>query len=404
MLLGAEGASGSQRALTYIVEGARFELLDADIRALGDSDDAKMRKLSWVSVDKNSGIWVSSVPTRHLRAGPAEFKEIVAAYLGLPSPVASSLEGQGIWSRSGTRRGTCDRWGLKLCSLPLDGRFTKAHDRVKFAIARSLKDLGVSHLTEVHGLFTPLIPPGAQSRAALFMRRSVSGNGKQGLVPDFKVDLESLTDGAAATSKLAELKMLHCGRTGSARIGGTTYWTNGGSRCVFGGRNVAVNARAARLQFERENDARRIDMTFCGTPRGTVGPVLQRLRSFGAILGLVVGHFGEWNDGLELLLRAAANDAAPRMRALFDADSPRQSLGRCAFHFRREVAWAGLNANAALKLERAEFVGWDAASAAAQRDAARERDDAQRARCADTAAARDRASFAQAGREGARAG
>ena len=100
----------------------------------------------------------------------------------------------------------------------------------------------------------------------------------------------------------------------------------------------------------------------------------------------------------------AANDAAPRMRALFDADSPRQSLGRCAFHFRREVAWAGLNANAALKLERAEFVGWDAASAAAQRDAARERDDAQRARCADTAAARDRASFAQAGREGARAG
>ena len=39
-----------------------------------------------------------------------------------------------------------------------------------------------------------------------------------------------------------------------------------------------------------------------------------------------------------------------------------------------------------------------------ERDAARERDDAQRARCADTAAARDRASFAQAGREGARAG
>ena len=102
---------------------------------------------------------------------------------------------------------------------------------------------------------------------------------------------------------------------------------------------------------------------------------------------LVVGHFGEWNDGLELLLRAAANDAAPRMRALFDADSPRQSLGRCAFHFRREVAWAGLNANAALKLERAEFVGWDARSAAARRAGRAGSEHARRERCAWASAA-----------------
>ena len=89
---------------------------------------------------------------------------------------------------------------------------------------------------------------------------------------------------------------------------------------------------------------------------------------------------------------------------MWGARTDEDSRNRCAAYLRREIAWAGLNANARLKLERAEFVGWDAASAAAQRDAARERDDAQRARCADTAAARDRASFAQAGREGARAG
>ena len=91
--------------------------------------------------------------------------------------------------------------------------------------------------------------------------------------------------------------------------------------------------------------------------------MLQRLRSFGAIVGLVVGHWGEWNDGLERLLSAAADDAAPRMRALFGARTTRDSKGRCAWLFRREVAWAGLNANAALKLERAEFVGWDARTA-----------------------------------------
>ena len=37
-------------------------------------------------------VWVtvSAIPTRHLRAGPAEFREICAAYFGAPSPVASS--------------------------------------------------------------------------------------------------------------------------------------------------------------------------------------------------------------------------------------------------------------------------------------------------------------------------
>jgi hypothetical protein len=45
------------------------------------------------------------------------------------------------------------------------------------------------------------------------------------------------------------------------------------------------------------------------------------------------------------------------MRALFGARSERDSRGRCAWLFRREVAWAVLNTNAKLKIERAEFVG-----------------------------------------------
>ena len=91
--------------------------------------------------------------------------------------------------------------------------------------------------------------------------------------------------------------------------------------------------------------------------------MLQRLRTFGPILGVVVGHFGEWNDGLVRLLSAACKDAAPRMCALFGARSERISQGYCARLFRSEVAWASLNANAKLRLERAEFVGWDARTA-----------------------------------------
>ena len=133
-----------------------------------------------------------------------------------------------------------------------------------------------------------------------------------------------------------------------------------------------------------------IDERFCGTQAGADGPVLQRLRSFGPILGLVVGHFGEWNDGLERLLSAAADDAAPRMRALFGARSGADSKGRCAWLFRREVAWAALNANAALKVERAEFVGWDARTAGERSARERQREHARRSAFAWASAAYER--------------
>ena len=87
----------------------------------------------------------------------------------MPSPVAAALEGQVIYSKDGTHRGVCDKFGLTLVSLRLDGRWNTAHDRVKFAIAKSLADLGVDFLSEVHGLFTPQIPPAAQAQARRFM-------------------------------------------------------------------------------------------------------------------------------------------------------------------------------------------------------------------------------------------
>ena len=304
--------------------------------------------------------------------------------------------GVGIYSRAGWSRGACDRFGLRLASLPIDGRFNKFHDEVKFAIARSLETLGVGYSSEVHGVFTPVIPPAMQADARRFMqgRRGDALRGqRQGLVPDFKVELEQLVDGASTTAALAELKMLHAGRSASNPIGGSTYKTSGdGAHCVLTGHRRAVHVRAGKIQAERERDARRIDERFCGVQPGTDGPVLDRLRSFGPIVGLVVGHFGEWNDGLERLVSLSCDDAAPRMRALFGARSERDSRGRCAWLFRREVAWAALNANAKLKLERAEFVGWDARTARARHADEANREHARRHTCAWASAAYERRS------------
>ena len=159
-------------------------------------------------------------------------------------------------------------------------------------------------------------------------------------MPDFKVALPRLVDGAAATDALAELKLVRCGSTTAAPIGGSTYPTSG-PHDVFAGRQRAVEWRESKIQVDRERDARLVDSKFCGTQGGEDGQVLLRLRSFGPIVGLVVGHFGEWSDGLYRLVGAAADDAAPRMRAMWGARTDEDSRNRCAAYLRREIAWAG---------------------------------------------------------------
>ena len=92
------------------------------------------------------------------------------------------------------------------------------------------------------------------------------------------------------------------------------------------------------------------------------------------------------------------------MRALFGALSNDDARGRCAWFFKREVAWAALNANAKLKLERAEFVGWNARSAAARRNERVRQEQARCARCdwASAAAAFERGRYGADARNFAR--
>ena len=76
-----------------------------------------------------------------------------------------------------------------------------------------------------------------QAAARRFMRGGAAG--RQGLVPDFKVALPALVDGAAARDALAELKLVRCGSTNAAPVGGSTYPVSG-PHDVFAGRQCAV--------------------------------------------------------------------------------------------------------------------------------------------------------------------
>ncbi len=59
--------------------------------------------------------------------------------------------------------------------------------------------------------------------------------------------------------------------------------------------------------------ARNLDRRWCGTPigQGVIGPVEQRLVSYGRVAGVVFGYFGEMsNDACGLLTFAAGEIAA----------------------------------------------------------------------------------------------
>ena len=334
-----EGARGSQRELTRAVELARFRVLDAELMALPNDDQ---RKVAWVSVDRNSSIWVASCPSGSNRASPTAFREIANRYMGLPSPCARALNGQTIWSATGEARGVCDVYGNKLTSCTLSGDgYRTAHDTIKEAIALILATFGLRFTCEVFGLFSSCIPEGEHRDAIMMLGRAKH----QGMVPDFRFEgiNEELGDGGApvaSTQRLAELKRVNFCRT------------NYPTPDIFadGGRMSGVRRRAAKLQTEYEAKARNMD-------GGVRGPCYDRLRAYGGILGLVVGHFGEFSPDLNRLIMAMAQAAVPRVGRLYSMLGAERAKAALASKARRDIAWAGLNANAKLLLDRSVWVG-----------------------------------------------
>ena len=333
-----DGAHGSQRELTCAE-------LDAEIMALPNDVPCCLQcKLAWSSVDRSSSIWVTSCPSGKNRASPTAFREIASRYMGLPSPCARALIGQTIWSKNGDEVGVCDRYGNKLTSCTLSGDgYRKAHDTIKDVIVETLVAFGLGFTCEVFGLFSSCIPAGARRDAILRLGRAKI----QGMVPDFRFDdlTEQLGNGGApvaGTQRLGELK----------RANGcpTNYPVPG----VFanGGRMGGVKRRAARIQTEYEAKARRMDGGQAGG-----GLCSDRLQSYGDILALVVGHFGEWSPDLVRLVLAMAQAAVPRVGRLYSMLGAERAKAALASKARRDIAWAGLNANARLLLDRSVWVG-----------------------------------------------
>ena len=169
---------------------------------------------------------------------------------------------------------TIDAFGdniLSVSNIP-GGDLTARHDQVKLAINSLILDSGLRADCEVFGLFKSLIPVEAFEQEENLQR----GRGRQGLLPDFKLDMPGPGAGPGAlgnvVSKLAEVKVVGAVESYYPRSGASARAKKG------------VERRAALIHGEYKRPLTALDTRYHGTGAGEKGPLMRRLEGYGKSL------------------------------------------------------------------------------------------------------------------------
>ena len=121
-----------------------------------------------------------------------------------------------------------------------------------------------------------------------------------------------------------------------------------------------------------------LDIRHHRVPRGEIGPLVQRLESWGEVQGLVVGCFGEGSQQLHGLLKQLA-EAKVLAKARADGTLPLDSdVGITLAHFRRIISTTAVRAQATCLINRMGHLGGLAREAAQRRNLAVRREAALR--------------------------
>ncbi len=241
-------------------------------------------------------------------------------------------------------------------TLPGDSWRTR-HDMVKTNINSLCTLARLPADCEVFGLFSHLIPADALEREEALER----GRKRQGLLPDFKLELPNPLGGTSTT--LAELKVL-----GAVR-----------SRYPRGNRDKAVDRRARLLAGEYRRKVVTIDQQVLGTNRDQVGPLQRRLESFGELQGLVVGAFGEGSEDLHSLVQTLGESRLRAQGLAQGREGSDAELGVIIGQIRRTLSTTAVRAQALCLLSRLSHMGDGARMAAKRRGWARREDERMRA-------------------------
>ena len=182
------------------------------------------------------------------------------------------------------------------------------------------------------GLFSHLIPQEG-------LNRLEKGRARQGMVPDFLVDVPCATGGK--TSRLAELKIINCCPT----------------RYSAGDRAKAVDKRARLLPNEYRRKAQEADRVYCNYAGERTGPVERKLLHYGELFGLVVGAFAEGSEDLHELVQKLAESRVGAMGLRRGREASEKELGMVIGQIRRSLSTTCVRAQAQCLLSRLNYVG-----------------------------------------------
>ena len=211
-------------------------------------------------------------------------------------------------------------------------------------------------------LFASSIPQAGLSRIERGRRR-------QGLVPDFKLRGEEQEGDI--------LRELNCMSASNSRYPRNPQPRDG---------KRAVDRRAEGLTEDYRRKAKEVDWQYCGTPRPPprprgapepprqIGPVEQRLLTFGQVRGWVFGAWGEASTAVHCLvqrLAKAKQEIAPTQpRQHGPARSREGELAGLVGYVRRVLSFTAVQQQARLLLDRLQLLGDGATEAARRRDMA----------------------------------
>ena len=331
--LGSEDGS-TRRKITIWLEDVRAAVLT---KALEQYPDQTARPV-WVhpQLDKLSQGWILSLPG-HNGFTQAEFRETVARFMCLPSPACQSRLGEPL-DQHGLHLDAFGDNVMSVSNIPGD-MFRVRHDMVKTVLNSFCLTANIRAECEVYGLFKDIIPVQALEQEQELQR----GRGRQGLLPDFKIELPSAV--GEPTERLAELKIIGAVPKWYPRSGGLAR------------KRKAVERRAAPLPGEYKTPLAKLDSKYHGTPHGQQGPLVRKLEGYGKLLCLVVGTFQEGSKDLHQLLDQLADSKLRALGLARGRDGTDHERSIILMNLRRELSTAAAKANSACLLGRISKLG-----------------------------------------------
>ena len=286
--------------------------------------------LAWQNRDKLATAWLQCLPGPDGLSNPA-FAEALALTLCMPSPACKSRLGAQV----GNKNGIVDQFGDKVQSAIMPGdHWRTRHDKVKMALNSICTWARLPATVEVFGLFSDLIPAQALSRIE-------KGRKRQGMVPDFRLQMPHPTGGN--TFQLAELKVISCCET----------WYTPSA----GGNVRATDKRANGLQGEYRRKAKAVDKEIIAQPTQQRGPIETRLDEFGEILGLCFGAWGEASRDVHVLIQVLAESRLAFTGMQRGRPGSKAELGMLTGQIRRRISLVAVKAQVECLLSKLHQVG-----------------------------------------------